>query len=355
MCGVFGYQFSKNKTLPIAERGVLCTLLAEEIQSRGRDASGYAVYDERSKKILFRKTNGPFLQSGLLAEMIRARCAFGHTRYATVGAKTEVNAHPWHIGNLVGAHNGGIFNHRELQKKYPDRDDYEVDSMHLIRHIADGLDTKELEGYGTVQWMDTHDMGAVYLCAMNRGDLEIEVFPDGGVVWASTTEALRVALQAIKMYATTKKMIPVSGAVYRVFEGKIEKTDRTIELKSSTWSRTPKGGYNSTIDNASPVSVVRSSSVVTTTVRNPIWVQEPGGKWVRDTEKEAAYLLEHAAASTTLDVAISAMTRRSRKKFGTLLEETEFHTDLCRCGSCSTLLSIATDAIVAHATEHTTH
>ena len=35
----------------------------------------------------------------------------GHNRYATRGAVSELNAHPFEFGRVVGAHNGTIYNH----------------------------------------------------------------------------------------------------------------------------------------------------------------------------------------------------------------------------------------------------
>lgn len=114
MCGIVGYIGDKQAA-PILLAGL------EKLEYRGYDSAGLAVREGsgvvrivKSKgrlKALKEKTND--------GNSLRGNCGIGHTRWATHGEPSELNAHPHATEDreVVGVHNGIIENYQELRNK----------------------------------------------------------------------------------------------------------------------------------------------------------------------------------------------------------------------------------------------
>ncbi|MEE0367517.1 MAG: glutamine--fructose-6-phosphate transaminase (isomerizing) [Blautia sp.] len=114
MCGIVGFT-GRHQAAPILLDGL------SKLEYRGYDSAGLAVRDGENEtevikakgrlKVLMEKTNG--------GESVPGTCGIGHTRWATHGEPSEMNAHP-HVsddGNVVVVHNGIIENYQELKDK----------------------------------------------------------------------------------------------------------------------------------------------------------------------------------------------------------------------------------------------
>ena len=114
MCGIVGYV-GKNQAAPILLDGL------SKLEYRGYDSAGIAIRDgEKEAEVvkakgklinLYEKTNN--------GNDVKGHCGIGHTRWATHGEPSEINAHP-HVSddmNVVAVHNGIIENYQELKDK----------------------------------------------------------------------------------------------------------------------------------------------------------------------------------------------------------------------------------------------
>ena len=114
MCGIVGFV-GKQQAAPILLDGL------SKLEYRGYDSAGIAVRDNK-QEVKVVKAKGRL--KGLMEKTDNGRalkgdCGIGHTRWATHGEPSEVNAHP-HVsddGNVVGVHNGIIENYQELKAK----------------------------------------------------------------------------------------------------------------------------------------------------------------------------------------------------------------------------------------------
>ena len=111
MCGIFGY---------IGERDVVEVLVAglKRLQYRGYDSCGIAVLDGNELAIVKEAGRIERLEQTLSRYTFQAKVGIAHTRWATHGTPTPVNAHP-HIdcqGTVSIVHNGVIDNFLPLRE-----------------------------------------------------------------------------------------------------------------------------------------------------------------------------------------------------------------------------------------------
>lgn len=115
MCGIVGYVGPKD-SIPILVGGL------ERLEYRGYDSAGVAtVCKERFQ--VFRAEGKLSNLKGVLSEKRNSSDAaalnvgIGHTRWATHGRPSEINAHPHVAGDVCVVHNGIIENYVDLRQK----------------------------------------------------------------------------------------------------------------------------------------------------------------------------------------------------------------------------------------------
>src|SRR5579863_4108430 len=108
MCGIVGILGQG----PVA--GSILEAL-KRLEYRGYDSAGVATLE--NGRLTRRRAEGKLrnLEEKLALQPLSGRSGIGHTRWATHGAPTEVNAHPHATKRLALVHNGIIENFRELK------------------------------------------------------------------------------------------------------------------------------------------------------------------------------------------------------------------------------------------------
>ena len=165
MCGIFGYVGHRDAT-PLVLDGL------SRIAYRGYDSAGIAVIDSDGA-LAVRKAAGKLdnLLDLVRRDPLSGNLGLGHTRWATHGPPTEVNAHP-HLdssGGVAVIHNGIIENHRELRARlladghaFSSATDTEV-IPHLIEHyLLTGLSFVESVRRAAGELRGAHAMACMH-------------------------------------------------------------------------------------------------------------------------------------------------------------------------------------------------
>ena len=135
MCGIVGY-IGKRQAAPVLLDGL------EKLEYRGYDSAGMAVYD--GKQINIKKATGRLKVLNELThggELLPGTVGIGHTRWATHGEPSDVNAHPHFNADrtIAVVHNGIIENYLKLRNTLTERGYHflsETDTE-VVAHLLD--------------------------------------------------------------------------------------------------------------------------------------------------------------------------------------------------------------------------
>jgi len=109
MCGIIGYTGQAN-AVPKITKGL------SVLEYRGYDSVGLAASIGDGIQTVKCRGRVDSLEARLQEQGVASsHCAIGHTRWATHGGPSDINAHPHRVGDVVLVHNGIIENYKELK------------------------------------------------------------------------------------------------------------------------------------------------------------------------------------------------------------------------------------------------
>jgi len=248
MCGIVGYIGGQQAT-PIILEGL------KKLEYRGYDSAGIATLESGESGI--RRSEGKLvnLEHLLQAQPLSGVIGIGHTRWATHGRPSEINAHPHKAGSIIVVHNGIIENYLQLKEQLKQsghvfKSDTDTEIIaHLVEEklkTAPGFEQAARQALAELQ-------GAYAVCILNEqeaGTLIAAKLGSPMVVGLGQGEFF-VASDIPAILAHTREMVFMEDGEMAVFRdgaasfstisgAPLEKTPRHID-----WSpmMAEKGGY----------------------------------------------------------------------------------------------------------------
>lgn len=248
MCGIFGYVGKKKNAANIVLEGL------KTLEYRGYDSWGISVVD-KIPKIIIKKRAGKIGNASIL-ELPQSNIALGHTRWATHGGVTDINAHP-HLDcskNIAVIHNGIVENYLEIKSQLGEvNHNYvsETDTEVIVHLIEDNL--KQFPFREAVFNAFKRLLGRNAIIALSAHDKSLVVAKNGSpIVLGLGKSENYIASDAAALIPYTKKIIFLEDeqsakisendiAVYSLLTGKqIKPIITTIDWKPE---ETQKGPY----------------------------------------------------------------------------------------------------------------
>jgi glucosamine--fructose-6-phosphate aminotransferase (isomerizing) len=173
VCGIVGYIGNQD-----AKEILLAGL--EKLEYRGYDSAGIALLHENGVALFKEKGRIEALRKVVDQTEAPAACAgIGHTRWATHGGPSQINAHPHQSPSrrFTIVHNGVIENYKELRDTYlqdvpqASQTDTEIIVQLIEKLVEEGYDVREalrhtlikLKGSYAVALLDNMDHQTIYL------------------------------------------------------------------------------------------------------------------------------------------------------------------------------------------------
>lgn len=249
MCGIVG---------AVAQRDVAEILVEglRRLEYRGYDSAGVAVVDADGNYTRLRRLGKvKELANAVEESHVVGGTGIAHTRWATHGEPSEINAHPHVSGDITIVHNGIIENHESLRALLKERG-YVFESQtdtEVIAHLVEWELRTSNSLIEAVQKTATQLDGAYGTVAMDRRDPERLVVARSGspiVIGRGVGENFLASDQLALLNVTRRFMYLEEGDVaeitrrdVRVFDACGEQVEREVTESNAEHDAGDKGQY----------------------------------------------------------------------------------------------------------------
>lgn len=241
MCGIVGFIGGQDAK-EILLKGL------EKLEYRGYDSAGIAV--QSNSGVVVSKEKGRIAQLREIVDTsIEASIGIGHTRWATHGVPSKVNAHPHQSTSqrFTLVHNGVIENYELLKREYlqdvtfVSETDTEIIVQLLEKHVQEGAHVEEafrqtlklLHGSYALAMLDNENPGVIYV-AKNKSPLLVGVGDNFNVVASDAMAMLQVTNQFIELMDKEMVLVTENSITIKNLAGNIvERAPFTAELDAS--------------------------------------------------------------------------------------------------------------------------
>ncbi|MEC1408076.1 glutamine--fructose-6-phosphate transaminase (isomerizing) [Bacillus halotolerans] len=228
MCGIVGY-IGQLDAKEILLKGL------EKLEYRGYDSAGIAVANEQGIHV--------FKEKGRIADLrevvdanVEAKAGIGHTRWATHGEPSYLNAHPHQsaLGRFTLVHNGVIENYVQLKQEYlqdvelKSDTDTEVVVQVIEQFVNGGLETEEafrktltlLKGSYAIALFDNDNRETIFV-AKNKSPLLVGIGDTFNVVASDAMAMLQVTNEYVELMDKEMVIVTDDQVVIKNLDGDV--------------------------------------------------------------------------------------------------------------------------------------
>ncbi|AYK59415.1 glutamine--fructose-6-phosphate transaminase (isomerizing) [Bacillus subtilis subsp. subtilis] len=228
MCGIVGY-IGQLDAKEILLKGL------EKLEYRGYDSAGIAVANEQGIHV--------FKEKGRIADLrevvdanVEAKAGIGHTRWATHGEPSYLNAHPHQsaLGRFTLVHNGVIENYVQLKQEYlqdvelKSDTDTEVVVQVIEQFVNGGFETEEafrktltlLKGSYAIALFDNDNRETIFV-AKNKSPLLVGLGDTFNVVASDAMAMLQVTNEYVELMDKEMVIVTDDQVVIKNLDGDV--------------------------------------------------------------------------------------------------------------------------------------
>ena len=249
MCGIIAAASTRNV-------GKLLVQGLHKMEYRGYDSAGIALHQEGSIAHLRTVGKVQLLEDKMIAEKPKSKLGIAHTRWATHGEPSEVNAHPHKSKDSVYiVHNGIIENYVELRESLIN-DGYEFTSQtdsELIAHMLDYfinqdnsmidamyLAKEKLEGAYAIAAIDLNNNSNLVV-ARNKSPLLLGLGTDE--IFAASDPLAIAQLTNDFIFLEDGDVASISAEEYKIYDASKSEVSRDVTHIDISSQATSKGDF----------------------------------------------------------------------------------------------------------------